>query len=201
MVVDRRARQSVFLLVALIVAAPVAVYAVKALKPRDELFDIYTQYVLAEIAQTNPAPYRQVLNALDRESGTPLSGLEEQYADDPRYWQLRRSIDFDDASEQKLIAAIDRGVYDAASFEAVGLWDVENVGGAKVGEAKVLDYYDKAIACDPHNAWYNYRKADYLLSLGEIEPARELLRQGNASPRFYTPFPFPTSEAYARVGK
>jgi hypothetical protein len=198
----RRRRIAVLLVIAAALTLGWSLYL--AAQPR-ELWEMHELLALSAIDQQQPGFFRKLLKLREPNMGQLLRDWESEHGKDPRYWQLRKFYHLFgtntrsgyDSDNQEFLAVIDRGIYDAASFELVPIQVVED----KSGELGVLDFFDKAIASDKDNGWYYYRKADYLISLGEIEDARVLLRQGNAAPRCNTPVPFPESEAWKLIGK
>jgi hypothetical protein len=123
---------------------------------------------------------------------------EEKYADDPRYWQLRRDSGADGAALTKVFEdSIRRGVYDEASFY-YSAWHPDR----SYTTFSAQECYDPAIALNPDNAYYYYMKAFYYLHNRRYDDSWEALKQGNAASECYIPHQFPDCfilENYAKL--
>lgn len=111
---------------------------------------------------------------------------ESRYGDDPKYWELRASML---GCDPDMIEAFRRGVFSEGMLEAANTWEVD-----KTDPPLALELCDQAIACDPGNSYWYYRKSDLLLMQGRQAAALDLLRQGNAAAGSRRPRPYPLNQ-------
>jgi hypothetical protein len=114
---------------------------------------------------------------------------ETEYGDDPRYWELRASSLGCDAD---VLNAFKRGVFSEGMLEAANTWEVYSAN-----PALALTLCDKAIAADPQNSYWCYRKSDLVFTQGDKAAAFALVQQGNAAARNLHPRPYPMSYVLA----
>jgi tetratricopeptide (TPR) repeat protein len=130
---------------------------------------------------------------------TDLMAQEDQFADDPRYWQLLALMETPElrkvATESMytntdVLSGIERGAYTPATFVLLNLHSV-----ADDNPQKAIDLADQAIEADPHNALFYYRKAELLAKLERFEEATATADEGNKKPNINQPLPFPLSHS------
>ncbi|GEM_PF-2288956 len=177
----------------------------------DELFDRTAQWVLKELKQQeagdlgmalmwllNPGPHENMYPpAVDL---TELLSWESEFGDDPRYWQLLLRTGNIEPALAGIPYSAPTPIIDQQAF--VEKLELLSAGTdsyfvlswrvlAGKDEERALQLVESAINLDPANSFFYYRKADILQGLGELDGAREAVRQGNAARRNYVPEPFP----------
>jgi len=134
----------------------------------------------------------QRANAKLMESVAPnYSDLKAKYGAEPGYWQLI-SDSSTPAGQLSIFNSIGSGAADEASYALVNF-------GALADESlpKAMRVVDEAIALNPANSYFHYRRAMLLFKAGDREGCFSELQLGNASPQHYLPLAFPAKELMA----
>ena len=138
-------------------------------------------------------PQKQCFQAIS----TELISWEEEYKDDPRYWQLRafNNIDAlptlkytDPDAAKKVIELIQDGCTDEGCFGAINYYYLNQNEPPKAIEIAAL-----AIEAAPDNAFHHYMLAQVLADQVKLEEAVQELKAGNAALRNELPPVFPLS--------
>lgn len=176
------------LLILVVLAGPLLALLLQISTPKtgDELVDL-----LASMLRKHGPDRDRLYESLREHS--------DEFADDPRYWQLLATYRpmgvpasrefFELSPNADILEGLKHGAADPATYSLINLHGV-----AATEPARAKELADQAIASDPENALFHYRKAELLLALGDHQAALKAVRRGNELDRIESPISFPMSE-------
>jgi len=169
----------------------------------DELLDRYAAEFLKDLQRNLKSPNSgntatQVPDRFDKRSALLLESWEDEYRDDPHYWQLRAQATPNGANEQALAGLGDPlTVTKLPDLIAAGMTDegiFALVGYRKLFEsdpARALELIHQAVELHRDNAHFHYLQATLELKSGNPQAAWEAISRGNSSPRNDPPAIYP----------